>query len=485
MTISAPKTGREAPPQRGCRQNRASSSVAKSIFLIAVVPVSGLIVYRALLTDCLHLTDFPTLFLFPGTPDGTPQDRDAHPIQCFGASVTNWVGPASIVSLLIGFFVPIAAWVAGAFRNSNKTTLKKTFPPFAIASVIAVVVFYVLQWFILGTVAYYAVVQWLGREMIVVIGMAMVFGSFMPGLMLYFLAKEFRLKGLKFEGLAVTPSEQPELHAIVKSVADAIDSRSPDNIILGLELSFEILTEKVRVFGKHAPLEGSTLFLSLPLLHAISKNELRAVVGHELAHLKAGDTMLGSCFASSYNALTLAIALLDSHDPKTPNLFGLPAKTILKPLLPAFALDDPQAFHRKEFVADQVGAKASSHRDMANVLLKIALFQELWADEEQAAPERHQSREIGANTSKNFIEHHCRNFDSTKLDQLLEEILQNEEQHLSITHPSTRARIHALGMLLNDPDNDLQMDLQFPPGVTAADSVDGLELYESRLSALK
>ncbi len=485
MTISPPKFGREAPSQRGCRQKRASSSVAKSFFLIAVVPVSGLIVYRALLTDCLHLTDFPAFFLLPGTYDVAPLSHDQHPMHCFGLDFTIWLGPASMVSLLIGFFVPIATRVAGALFNAGKTTLKRTFPPLAILTVIAVAVTYFLQSFILGTVVYYAVAQWLGREMIVVLGMAIVFGSFMMLLMLYSLTKVFRLKGLKFEGLAVAPSEQPELHAIVKSVADAIDSRSPDNIVLSLQLGFEIHTEKVRVSGKHTPLEGSTLILSLPLLRTLSKDELRAVVGHELAHLKYGDTMLGGYFASSYNAVTMAIDLVTPDNPTRANFLGLPASTLLKSLLSAFLFDDPEAFHYKEFAADQVGAKASSHRDMANLLLKLALFQKRWADEDQAITERRKSGEIELNISKSFIEQTCRGFNPEKLSSCLEETLEWEERNPTVSHPSTRTRIHALGVHLDNLDNGPQIKLQLSPEATAADSVDGLELYESRLSALK
>lgn len=88
----------------------------------------------------------------------------------------------------------------------------------------------------------------------------------------------------------VPATEEPDLHAEVRRLAEAAGTRPPDRVVVVPEVN-----AYVREFG---PLLGllpgtRTLAVGTPLLDALDVSELRSVLGHELGHLAGGDTRLG------------------------------------------------------------------------------------------------------------------------------------------------------------------------------------------------
>src|SRR5690606_6087716 len=92
-------------------------------------------------------------------------------------------------------------------------------------------------------------------------------------------------------GVPFSPIEQPRLALLVQQIAKATNARMPDNIVLGLDPNFFATTAPMHTPTSRRLLTGQTLYLSLPLMRVLSLDEVKAVVGHELAHFSGSDTI--------------------------------------------------------------------------------------------------------------------------------------------------------------------------------------------------
>ena len=90
--------------------------------------------------------------------------------------------------------------------------------------------------------------------------------------------------------IVIPEDDEPELHAMVRALADEVGTRPPDRIVM-----VNNVNAYVHEFG---PLLGllrgrRTLAIGAPLLDALDVSQLRAVLGHELGHFAGGDTKSG------------------------------------------------------------------------------------------------------------------------------------------------------------------------------------------------
>ena len=90
--------------------------------------------------------------------------------------------------------------------------------------------------------------------------------------------------------IVIPEGDEPELHRMVRALADEVGTRPPDRIVM-----VNNVNAYVHEFG---PLLGllrgrRTLAIGAPLLDALDVSQLRAVLGHELGHFAGGDTKSG------------------------------------------------------------------------------------------------------------------------------------------------------------------------------------------------
>ncbi|MFB7575235.1 M48 family metallopeptidase [Streptomyces sp. NPDC056165] len=84
-------------------------------------------------------------------------------------------------------------------------------------------------------------------------------------------------------GRAVRPDDQPELAALVRDLAERTGFDGP--LLVRILPEPAVLTCRVRAAGGH----GYALLLGLPLVRALSAEQLAAVIAHELAHRRHFD----------------------------------------------------------------------------------------------------------------------------------------------------------------------------------------------------
>ncbi|MGL6289173.1 MAG: M48 family metallopeptidase, partial [Silanimonas sp.] len=89
-------------------------------------------------------------------------------------------------------------------------------------------------------------------------------------------------------GEVLEPSAAPALWQRVRDMAATMGTTPPDHIVAGIDDNFFVVESPLTVGSR--PLEGRTLYVSLPLLRVLDTREADAVLAHELAHFAGGDT---------------------------------------------------------------------------------------------------------------------------------------------------------------------------------------------------
>jgi len=113
-------------------------------------------------------------------------------------------------------------------------------------------------------------------------------------------------------GLPVSPQDAPELWATVRQLAAAVRTRMPDEIRLVPEVNAAV--------NEHAKLLGLIpgrryLYIGLPLLQAMTVDQIRAVIAHELGHYSGMHTRLSGIAYRGRLAVAGAISRLSPYNP--------------------------------------------------------------------------------------------------------------------------------------------------------------------------
>jgi Zn-dependent protease with chaperone function len=106
---------------------------------------------------------------------------------------------------------------------------------------------------------------------------------------------------------------QPQLWSFVREIASHLGATPPSNIVIGLAPNFYVTSADVTVYPERRKQLNETLYLSLPLMRILSRQELTAVIGHELGHFKGDDTKFSLKFYPIYAGTTQALAALESR----------------------------------------------------------------------------------------------------------------------------------------------------------------------------
>ncbi|TQL69587.1 Zn-dependent protease with chaperone function [Nocardioides albertanoniae] len=169
----------------------------------------------------------------------------------------------------------------------------------------------------------------------------------------------------RFDGLLLTEQDQPGLWAEVRELASSTATRAPDEILLVPDVNAAV-SEETQPFG----LGSSTrrMFLGAPLLQGVSRNQLRAVLAHELGHHSTTHSRVGGIIHRGRLAVAEIAAGL------TNPLLKRPFRTYARIF---FALTRPLA-HSHEIHADRLSAKVVGARTAAITLQTLPALDAAW-----------------------------------------------------------------------------------------------------------
>ena len=235
--------------------------------------------------------------------------------------------------------------------------------------------------------------------------------------------------------ILVSREGYPKLWNHVDGIAEKIEAKKPDNIVIGLQPTFYATTANVKLIGDEGILNGETLYLSLPLMKLFTREELDAVVGHELGHFKAKDTNYSTKFAPVYMNLGNSLSNLANTSGGASALAKLPAIFVLSAMYEAFETNIAAISRDREFEADKVGCEASSKEGLVYSLAKVVTYSSLWNQTILDNVKRLNRGKITTNLSEVFRESSTYNIGTKDIDDIVAEVLPSIIQHPTDSHP--------------------------------------------------
>jgi Zn-dependent protease with chaperone function len=184
------------------------------------------------------------------------------------------------------------------------------------------------------------------------------------------------------EGELVDEAAAPALWARVRQLARRMKTEPPQHLIAGIDTNFFVTESPLSVGGK--ALKGRSLFVSLPLLRVLSRDEADAVLGHELAHFRGGDTASSAALGPKLVAYDHYCAMMHAGRVTLPVFYMLRMYRVI------FEIALKRDSREREFKADRVAAKLVSPQGIVNSLIKVAAYARYRAQVEQELFEREQ-----------------------------------------------------------------------------------------------
>jgi len=174
-------------------------------------------------------------------------------------------------------------------------------------------------------------------------------------------------------GRAITRDQAPQVWELVEQVSARARVVMPDNIVIGLDASFYATQSPLYLSGAAQPVTGRSLFLSVPYMAYMSRDELSVVIGHELAHFTGADTEYTLKFAKIYARAHQHYAAMNlegkGDKAEQDSWMTAPARALIAYFLSHFDLAVQHWSREREFLADAVGAAAAPSAAAAAIAL--------------------------------------------------------------------------------------------------------------------
>lgn len=243
-------------------------------------------------------------------------------------------------------------------------------------------------------------------------------------------------------GELVSEDDAPLLWQRIRHMARRLKTDPPQHIVAGIDANF-FVTEAPLTVGNQT-LTGRTLFVSLPLLRILDQAEADAVFGHELAHLRGGDTQ-------SSARLGPKLVQFD-HYRHAIRTGGLSA--VVSPVLDLFRTIFEFALARdsreREFKADRIAAKLISPAAIAQSLVKIAAYAQYRARIEDELFGRNEQQDGATLGIARFVAQGLAPYAAS--DDFLEAMKTANVPHPFDSHPAMPERLRNVGMALKERD---------------------------------
>jgi Zn-dependent protease with chaperone function len=169
----------------------------------------------------------------------------------------------------------------------------------------------------------------------------------------------------RVEGELLSPQDAVVFQANLKALAAKVGTEPPSSIIAGIDDNF-FVTETPLQVGEHT-LRGRSLFVSLPLLRVLESAEADAVLAHELAHLKGGDTTKSA-------RLGPLVVRYEKYLNDLKEGAALPAFYVMNLFKVLFDLAVLQESRARELRADALAVSVTSSQSFGNALLKVSAY---------------------------------------------------------------------------------------------------------------
>lgn len=242
-------------------------------------------------------------------------------------------------------------------------------------------------------------------------------------------------------GRLLKRSQAPELWRHLDALADTLGTAPPEHVVVGTDANFFVSEYPLRLEQQRL---GRTLYLSLPLLATLERDEASAVLAHEMAHFSGDDTLYSRKLAPLLDRFSAYLEALHAGGISLPVFYFMLAYWSL------FQLSLSRTSKQREFRADALGAAQTSAEAAGRALLKIAAycsFRDKVEAEAVQADALQPDLRVGDKLAQGFVGY----VESPELDELFEADPSNFG-HPFDSHPPLSARLAALGSMLVPED---------------------------------
>lgn len=254
----------------------------------------------------------------------------------------------------------------------------------------------------------------------------------------------FRPVDSEIRGRNITQEQAPALWLWIGELAKRGNVVMPDNIVAGFFDCFYVTANAVKIIDGER-LTGNTLYFPLTYSSLMNREEVAAVIGHELGHFTGLDTEYSLRFAPLYAGLRNSLEQMAGNS--RGNSYA--DRIVLYPSL-FMGCWFLEKFHEsvsywsriREHAADEVGARTGTSLALASALLRIsALSDIIWQHLETLLDNKV--------PPDNWV---ATLFETAKTKGVLDvqASFENEIQHPTDSHPLTRLRIDALQIPIDE-----------------------------------
>ena len=177
-------------------------------------------------------------------------------------------------------------------------------------------------------------------------------------------------------GVTVSRQEAPALWAYVDTLAQGAGAAAPAHLVVGLTDGFYVTGHAMQLVPSGQKLTGETMYLPLTYLTLLQRDEISAILAHELGHFAGADTAYSLQFSPIYQRLVASLHAIYGRD-DSGEWMDLPATSFIEYLLDRFDLAVKHWSRVREFAADQVAAKLVSGDAIARSLVRVTALHEV------------------------------------------------------------------------------------------------------------
>ncbi len=171
---------------------------------------------------------------------------------------------------------------------------------------------------------------------------------------------------MNVEGELIDADHASGLWTRIQDLSAKAGTVPPDYIIAGIDTNFFVTEAPLRV--NERVLTGRSLFVSLPLLRLLDREESNAVLMHELAHFRGGDTTNSAMLGPKLVQYDFYCAMMQSAGTTILVFYVLHLYRVIF----EFALKRDS--RDREFIADRAAATLVSAEGIIRALIKIGAY---------------------------------------------------------------------------------------------------------------
>jgi Zn-dependent protease with chaperone function len=240
---------------------------------------------------------------------------------------------------------------------------------------------------------------------------------------------------------------------------------------------------EAKVICLDGEMKGKSLYLSLPFCRALTKEELTAIIGHEMGHFVGEDTIWSKKFYPIYRGSIETVNTLYSSSNSNNNngliqLAFLPALYFMNFFISSFEKAEKEIGRERELNADKIGVRLTSPEIMATGLLKAHIYPHAWQFTQQKMKEALIEGKQLINLST-FFRSVCELIPS---DFMHDNIGKSSTPHPTDSHPPLATRLNNIGVQLSAIYSH---GIKLPTSDIAIDLIDNPSKIEEELSEIE